>query len=303
MDYFKHYSTASDSKSMNMIFDKFGHKGIAFWWMLVELCTENWDGKSEPEFSFHPRLVATKLKTRSNLVPTYLELCSNLGMGKFQVSSTKIEIHLPNLKEIKESKTKIKGNQIGKGSILRIEKEKEEDIDKERARKFLSDSSALPTLDLEQAKAGLRLSNHFSSFDECQLPDEATKENTTLKARALGKSEWPNIRPDQIIQLFNDRLARKAGKIQYCRGLAAAQIKEFLTTTSYSDFQSIEVWEELFEKVSQSPFLTGLQEGSTFVATLDWLIIHGNALKVLSGKYPAKNEETPANKFANLELN
>lgn len=127
MDYFKHYSTASDSKSMNIIFDKFGHKGIAFWWMLVELCAENWDGFSNPEFTFHQRTVVTKLKSSSNSVRTWLELCSSIGLCAFAHSSTQFEIKIPKLLEIKESRGRIKGNKPEKIDIYRLDKEEEKE--------------------------------------------------------------------------------------------------------------------------------------------------------------------------------
>lgn len=110
MDYFKHYATASDSKSLNLIFDEYGHKGIAFWWMLVELCCENWDGKSTPEFTFHQRVIASKLKSSSTVVRTWLELCSNLGMCSFASKKSEFEIKLPKLLEVKTSRNVIKSN-------------------------------------------------------------------------------------------------------------------------------------------------------------------------------------------------
>lgn len=128
MDYFKHYSTASESKSLNTIFDKFGHKGIAFWWMLVELCAENWDGESEPEFCFHQRTVTTKLKSSLNSVRTWLELCSNSGLCAFAHFETQFEIKMPKLREVKETRGRIKGNKSKKIDIYRIDKEEDKDI-------------------------------------------------------------------------------------------------------------------------------------------------------------------------------
>lgn len=275
MDYFKHYSTAAEGNTLNHLMDKFGHQGYACWFLLLELCCANWDGKSEPKFNFFSTIVRKKLRISSTKLQVFLEYCSTISELSFNFSEKNLEISLPMLAEIKETRGRISGNKPKKFDIYRIEKEKEEDKEKE---KFISDISS-----------NQNQSNQNSSY--------------TLKPRTDSKSEWPQVKPDQIIQLFNDMLAGKAGKIKFCRGLGNAQIKDFITTISYQDFQSTEIWKELFEKVSQSPFLSGIQEGSTFVATLDWLINRDNALKVLSGKYPAKNEESPSNKFANLELN
>jgi len=92
------------------------------------------------------------------------------------------------------------------------------------------------------------------------------------------------LKIDTVIQLFNDMLANtKTGKISFCRDLSAKQREDFITTTSFKDFQTLETWREIFEKVKSSEFLIGNSAG--FVATLNWLVIHGNALKVLNGQY------------------
>lgn len=253
MEYFKHYSTASDSKSLNKVFDKFGHRGIAFWWMLLELCAENWDGVSEPEFSFHQRTVVTKLKSNLNTVRVWLEFCSGLGLCAFAQCDTQFNITVHNLREIKESRGRIKGNKPEKNRYIKNKnKEEDKDIDK----------------------------GFFNLKTE--------------------KSSSEKITPDRIIQAFNDTLARKAGRIDYCAGLSADQLRDLSNTLSFTNFRKWETWEELFQRVSVSPWLTG-QEGS-FVATLDWLIIHTNALKVLSGKYPPKAEIAAKNRFEEMEL-
>jgi hypothetical protein len=106
---------------------------------------------------------------------------------------------------------------------------------------------------------------------------------------------------DAITNLFNDKLARKVGRIEFCRGLSADQLKDFVLTASYADFQKWDTWVELMDKVAVSPFLTGQEPGKNFIATLDWLVIHGNALKVLNGKYPASGESSDPDPFADMK--
>lgn len=164
MDYFKHYSTASDSKSLNRIFDKFGHKGIAFWWMLVELCCENWDGKSEPEFVFHQRTVATKLKSSPNSVRPWLELCSDLDMCAFAHFETQFEIKMPKLAEVKTSRNVIKSNK--KQLTVYIEENR-----KEENRIELEGKKNLPEKNSKAKRKGLEsspLSTLFNPDDEIQ---------------------------------------------------------------------------------------------------------------------------------------
>ncbi len=94
------------------------------------------------------------------------------------------------------------------------------------------------------------------------------------------------ITPDHVIDLFNSKLAR-TGKLLHCRGLGAPSQKQMLNT--FAKLQKLSDWEELFLKVKSLDKLTGIRPG-VFLATLDWLSIEENALKVLSGKYDNTTE-------------
>lgn len=89
------------------------------------------------------------------------------------------------------------------------------------------------------------------------------------------------INPDQVIDLFNTKLA-PIGKLLRCRGLGAPSQKQLLNTCT--KLQTLDAWEELFLKVKSLDKLTGIKPG-VFLATLDWLSVEENALKVLNGKY------------------
>jgi hypothetical protein len=114
----------------------------------------------------------------------------------------------------------------------------------------------------------------------------SSKKEEPKKILSMVQNEG-NLKTDQLIQLFNDRLASKKG-FPFCRGLSGNQINELITTLSFPEFQKIETWEELFEKVSDSEYLAGKTKRSDFVATLGWLVKHDNALNVLNGQYGSK---------------
>jgi hypothetical protein len=110
MDYFKHYSTASDSKLINHLFDEYKHTGYAYWFLLLELCAENWDGKSKPSFKFHTRIVRQKLRishTKLEHLATFLSSFSDVLVN---ISKKEIEIDIPKLAEVKTSRSVIKSN-------------------------------------------------------------------------------------------------------------------------------------------------------------------------------------------------
>ena len=121
------------------------------------------------------------------------------------------------------------------------------------------------------------------------------KDKDTSSSSFLNKK----ISLDKVIQLFNDTLANKPGsKIGFCHGLSGDQMREFVTTCSHKKFQELSTWEEIFQKVSVSDFLKGNKQGSSFVATLNWLVQHTNALNVLNGQFGSDENkpELPPNR-------
>lgn len=103
------------------------------------------------------------------------------------------------------------------------------------------------------------------------------------------------LKIDDVIQAFNEILAEKNGsQIGHCHGLSGDQIKEFLKTISYEKFNSINTWREMFSKIAESDFLKGNVVNSSFVLTLNWLVCHDNALKVLNGQYGKGQDKNAA---------
>ncbi len=97
------------------------------------------------------------------------------------------------------------------------------------------------------------------------------------------------ISPDQIIVLFNERLAGK-GRIRPCPSffLPMTIAQDFITMRNYPKFDLIETWEEYFDMVAASSFLT-----TQFTPSLAWLLKPENAFKVFSGQYDNKNIPLP----------
>lgn len=154
------------------------------------------------------------------------------------------------------------------------------DIDDEmKTSKTNSLSSLAPKEQIQE-----QIQDKDSSFISSSLKEESVKKNFP----ETESEEIPKI--DNVIQLFNNECAGK-GRILFCRGLSGKNIQDFITTTAFKDFQVINTWQEVFCKTGKSAFLTGQQSGSGFVATLDWLVIHDNALKVLNGKYDKDHDK------------
>lgn len=93
------------------------------------------------------------------------------------------------------------------------------------------------------------------------------------------------IKPDEIVALYNNKLAGK-GKIKPCPAffLPMTIVQDFITIRNYPKFDLIETWEEYFEIVARSSFLT-----NQFTPSLAWLLKPENAFKVFSGQYDDKD--------------
>ena len=137
MDYFKHYSTASDSKLINHLFDEFGHHGYAYWFLLLELCAENWDGKTDPKFRFHTRIVRQKLRISQGKLELFLTFCSGFTEVLCNFSKFELEIGIPKLAEVKTSRSVIKSNKVGSDVDIELDIDKELDIDIDAGKKNL----------------------------------------------------------------------------------------------------------------------------------------------------------------------
>jgi len=77
LKWFKHYSNASESETLETIIEKMGYEGYGMYWRLIELLSSNYDGESTQSsfrLSTIKRLlgirVTTKLVQLSNIVTT-----------------------------------------------------------------------------------------------------------------------------------------------------------------------------------------------------------------------------------------
>lgn len=121
---------------------------------------------------------------------------------------------------------------------------------------------------------------------------EALTLSPSLSHSQKSNKTHTRVKVDQVIELFNQVLANKAGRIKFCHGLSGDQLREFVITTGFKEFATLEDWRKLFESVKNSPHLNGTRRGSTWVVDLSWLTKHGNALKVKNGVYPDECGET-----------
>lgn len=106
MKWFKHYSDASKSSKLNLIVDKFGLKGYAMYWLIVELLAEKFDGE-DPTFEVHFNTIKQTLRVYHNkIIKDFMESVDDVGLMSVQCDSNLYHISFPKLLEIKDNHTK-----------------------------------------------------------------------------------------------------------------------------------------------------------------------------------------------------
>jgi hypothetical protein len=104
------------------------------------------------------------------------------------------------------------------------------------------------------------------------------------------------LKPEQILELFNNRLAG-VGRIKKAPSffMPMTLVQDFIAMRDQYNFNRIEIWEEYFDAVKKSTFLT-----KNFTPSLMWLLKSENAFKTLSGQYDDKEEEQQPKQARNL---
>lgn len=100
MIYFRHDCNASDDIFIASLYEKFGHKGYAFWFLLVELMTNKMSTFGEQEVNIHWTTVRRKLKTTQPIAEEFLTFCQTNGQLTFTKCSTSVQLFSPNISKL-----------------------------------------------------------------------------------------------------------------------------------------------------------------------------------------------------------
>lgn len=110
----------------------------------------------------------------------------------------------------------------------------------------------------------------YSKKDSKERKEKKSKEKES-KGNESPSHSLP-FKVDDLVQLFNDTLARKAGRIEFCSGLTSGQVEQLEIAAGFPELRTLEAWKVLFEKIKLSKFYTGMEPGKDFVVTLNWLV-------------------------------
>lgn len=102
------------------------------------------------------------------------------------------------------------------------------------------------------------------------------------------KIEVQKIPYSEIVKLFNET-CHSLSKVQIISEQRKKKIKSRWNQSK--DYQSLSFWEDYFQKVQKSDFLSG--RSTEWTASFDWLLEPKNFTKVIEGNYENKGGDLP----------
>ena len=98
-NYFRHSFIAHRDEKIVQLIDQFGMAGYAYFFIILELCGEQWDENCPEKFVFHQRVLLNSLLVRQDKLRSYLAVTSQLLLIHATTNGTKIELRIPNFKK------------------------------------------------------------------------------------------------------------------------------------------------------------------------------------------------------------
>jgi len=189
MIWFKHYCKASRSNELNDLMDEYGAAGYGLYWLLVELCYEKWDGKSQPKFEIHPRVLKEKLRLSAAKTTKFLQFCAKVKLFHFAKHEKNYEIDFPKLSDILDKDTKYNRKRIAGQSLEATLEQKKIRTDKKRKEE-------------EVELAPPSKENRESSFDLLRSVDTWDDKFFPLIKLELSKLEMQCLSPELVSEAF-----------------------------------------------------------------------------------------------------
>lgn len=140
MKFFKHFVDAHRGTLMSTLMDEMEHRGVACYWILVEMCAEKLEKGDEELFTdehcyfrFPEKKVRQNLRVSAANLARFLDICAANVALSWELVGNVLEIRMPKLLECmdRDSKRARQARAMPAPKKKRKIEEKEEDKDKE----------------------------------------------------------------------------------------------------------------------------------------------------------------------------
>lgn len=203
MHWFKHYSDAGQGRYLNHVMDEFGPTGYAWYFLLLELCAEKWDGKSEPKFSFHETVVRSRLRGTVVRIKRWLDHAETMAALRYCHREREFQFDIPKLLEIKSSRNVVKNSYPQASERSRVQKKNKS---KNKSTYVEGDCKAVESL----PKIALLWNQHKASC----LPEIKAMSKSSNRRKSANARWQENPNEQYWTEVIN-----RVNQSKYCTGL------------------------------------------------------------------------------------
>lgn len=216
MQWFRHMTNAADSDDLSFVYDKFGHKGYAMWFMILELVAKEMDYVSAKcHRSLSVNDWCSFLKVKPKILFSFLEHSKNILGMKTEQNGNILRIEIPKLVVLRDDekpitelvslgKDELKKNNVNTSTDkIRI------DIDKKEIRKdkkinqkkeieienhnLASETSSLAVAEADKTKDCINeILGHFKLLDETYqkyFPMKTQRDAVKAMVKSVGQDK------------------------------------------------------------------------------------------------------------------
>ena len=276
MKWFKHYSDLRNSLFVQNIIAQMGVEGYGYYCLLLELLSSKFDGENET-FRVSTIELRTLFRVKTNAKIKKFLACLNASN---EISDNNLlRCRLPN-----ENEKNLSLNIIEFYAPILV-KLKDRDFKRPRP----SRAKNAPRID----------KNRIEKEEDYILKEKTTPEVEKEEEPVLPKGLTPSCVADLWNNIFKNEInTNKFLQSNYMLG--TEHVKKFILTNKMLTFHG-KTWDEYFEKIRQSDFLTGRTQHKKRPLGFTWAIDDTNAAKVFQGNFA--NNQTKSDEELMKDMN
>jgi hypothetical protein len=269
MRWFKHISLSQNDETLCELMDKFGAEGYGVWWLILEKIAQLMDETERTFGRFSLKVWANSAKVsvkKFQSITTFLEkkqtFLLKLEDGYLTIDCPKLLKYRDEWSEKKSRESKKLGSKSGATpEKLPLDRDRETQAQTEKKEMYKEKERDAPA------------SEHSLDAND-SAPDEVGEN--------LKKQKQPPCPYDDIIALYHKLCPTNTHMRERTKA------RDDHLRARWREYPDLLWWEQFFEIVAESKFLTGrvsTRDRKPFLASLPWLVMPENFAKVLDGNY------------------
>lgn len=246
MKWFRHFHNASSSIKIQLLIDELGVEGYGHYFLLLELLTEKFDGKSA-KVDLHLDEICSKVRIKfSKKLEKFVQKLADFSLLSYEISGKVYKFDCPILLELQDKDSKYNRKKRSGSEKLANNRIKNKNIDKEEEEEEYitiveSDFDYTHPLDLKPDVKKFDLEKLYDAY-----PKKEGKKIGINRLRTIIKSE----------ETYSKVLLAINNYSNLCKGKEFKYIKQFSSFVSvWEDYLDIQIQKTSIEqKLDENPF-------------------------------------------------